>query len=544
MNNYFRRKLRGIRATHTSVPTDEAEILNSDVLSFETTSNKNLIDLQIYGNTTASTDNPTPESPSVVSSAGNKTENLLKFSGRTYQAMSGGATMKRTFNFDTYSNLTSDNVATANISNVIYDGQTIKFDTGSSGAGVGFPTILRAGTAYTVAAVVSNSAAGAYAQVRASFYAADGSWISDQRGTSQINGTSLKSFTVPSNAVTTVIHIARYGSTSGTITASNIMLVEGTYTSSTMPAYEPYGYKIPILLSGKNLFDISAYTFTEYKYIKYTDGAYNTASRALYATSDYIPIKPNTTYTLSGVDTSGVQTAGYAIYDSSKAYITGGGANSSAAQTFTTGATAAYLRFTSWSLSAIQLEIGSTATTYEPYHASTAYTVYLDEPLRKNGDNADYISLKDAKVYRNNAEYSYKGDENILIFDNNKGFRYTIGNQKEGKALDGFCNRYKNYKAVGDSTASQRVIFGASDSDTQMYVRKFNTDTSDTTVEDMQTALTNWYNGGNPLSVVYPTETQTAQTITFPSIATVNGTNIIKIGTAVMPTKIKAVFYK
>lgn len=60
----------------------------------------------------------------------------------------------------------------------------------------------------------------------------------------------------------------------------------------------------------------------------------------------------------------------------------------------------------------VQIEEGSTATEYEPYHKydipitvagtrSETTHIYLDEPLRKIGDYADYIDFKNQKVFRN-----------------------------------------------------------------------------------------------------------------------------------------------
>jgi len=49
----------------------------------------------------------------------------------------------------------------------------------------------------------------------------------------------------------------------------------------------------------------------------------------------------------------------------------------------------------------IQLEEGEVVTDYEPYQEPIIIDVYLDEPLRKVNDNADYIDLINGKVVRN-----------------------------------------------------------------------------------------------------------------------------------------------
>lgn len=47
-----------------------------------------------------------------------------------------------------------------------------------------------------------------------------------------------------------------------------------------------------------------------------------------------------------------------------------------------------------------QLELGSSATTYEPYQAPITKHIYLDEPLRKVGDYADYVDYENQRVVR------------------------------------------------------------------------------------------------------------------------------------------------
>ena len=52
-------------------------------------------------------------------------------------------------------------------------------------------------------------------------------------------------------------------------------------------------------------------------------------------------------------------------------------------------------------LSNIQIEVGDTATAYEPYFEPMTTSIYLDEPLRKVGTYADYIDFENKKVVRN-----------------------------------------------------------------------------------------------------------------------------------------------
>lgn len=51
----------------------------------------------------------------------------------------------------------------------------------------------------------------------------------------------------------------------------------------------------------------------------------------------------------------------------------------------------------------IQFELGTAKTSFEPYESKTEH-IYLDEPLRKTGDYADYIDFENKKVIRQTDE--------------------------------------------------------------------------------------------------------------------------------------------
>ena len=57
-----------------------------------------------------------------------------------------------------------------------------------------------------------------------------------------------------------------------------------------------------------------------------------------------------------------------------------------------------------------QLELGTTATPYEPYQAPITKHIYLDEPLRKVGDYADYVDWGNQVVVRNILKFTLNGD--------------------------------------------------------------------------------------------------------------------------------------
>ena len=114
-------------------------------------------------------------------------------------------------------------------------------------------------------------------------------------------------------------------------------------------------------IKGKNLFDKS--TTTEGKYVNMGNGILS--SNTNFSASDFIEVKPNTTYTISGTQQQ------YALYDGSKTFTRGIGSE----RTFTSSETEAYVRISllTEELNSVQVELGSIATSYEDY-----ITYYLD----------------------------------------------------------------------------------------------------------------------------------------------------------------------
>ena len=50
-------------------------------------------------------------------------------------------------------------------------------------------------------------------------------------------------------------------------------------------------------------------------------------------------------------------------------------------------------------IASVQIEKGSTATPYEPYHAPITTPVYLPEPIKIVGDEAEYIDYAEQKQH-------------------------------------------------------------------------------------------------------------------------------------------------
>lgn len=188
-----------------------------------------------------------------------------------------------------------------------------------------------------------------------------------------------RTITLPQNG-----YILIYAEKIKDYTVSNVMLNSG----STALPYEPYGYKIPVVTRGKNLFDKTAVRYevaignvlVDYpgsaifiipaiKGIKnYTlkiksDVDINVIRLAFYDKPIPVPGEKvnNTKETLNSknpiVTSSNVNNLPYIVAQISGAFVD------------------------SYGLDTVQLEIGDTATPYEPYHEPITTPIYLPTPL-------------------------------------------------------------------------------------------------------------------------------------------------------------------
>lgn len=167
-----------------------------------------------------------------------------------------------------------------------------------------------------------------------------------------------------------------------------------------------------VKICGKNLFDKNSIS------TGYLNADGTLSSDQAYKTSDFIAVKPNTayykTYTASP-RTKYYNSTRQPLNTTTYQDISIGGA----AGTFTTPANAAYVRFSfpvaGINLDTTQLELGSTATTYEPYQGQS-YTISLGSlELCKIGTYQDYIYKSGGKWYKHKAIKK-------SVFDQNSGW--------------------------------------------------------------------------------------------------------------------------
>jgi hypothetical protein len=178
---------------------------------------------------------------------------------------------------------------------------------------------------------------------------------------------------------------------------------------------------------GKNLFDETATPWGEK--VAFNDAGEKVRWTGYVGIADYQPVVSNTTYAFSNSLDKAIY-YGLVFYDADKNKISFVTAST---RTFTTPANCAYIRFAIQSSTAptwTQLELGSTATTYAPYHATT-YPISLgDIELCKLGTYQDYI-YKDGenwKVHKAIDKHIFDGSESFSLDDTYEGiyqFRWS-----------------------------------------------------------------------------------------------------------------------
>lgn len=177
-------------------------------------------------------------------------------------------------------------------------------------------------------------------------------------------------------------------------------------------------YEIPVVSCGKNLFNISQNL--ELGSLNSTDGMTSLSDRSNNlnkntngfsvnvispyggVVSDFIRIKPNTTYTFSGTKNGDfAEQTNLCYFDNNKNSIASGWTDKGWRKSFTTPSNACYLKIGWWlyapntiSYSDIQLEEGTQATPYEPYQEHKL-TILSPVQLEKVGDVRDRIIEKD-----------------------------------------------------------------------------------------------------------------------------------------------------
>lgn len=229
------------------------------------------------------------------------------------------------------------------------------------------------------------------------------------------NNQSSYTFTTPENCTKLLFRFGKEVTNIGdTFTISNVMLNAG----STPLPYEPYGYKVPVTVEGKNLFDENAEVTN--KYVGSNGEEANSSNGDMLIVNE-IAVKPDTTYTFSwqrivlGTNNNPPYIR-VSSYDSNNNFLvrdliqTNNYPNKVCSITTPNSTAFLDIRVDDISsergqgLEGLMLNVGSTPLPYEPYHTPVTTPIYLPEPIKMVGSEAEYIDYAEQKMHRIGAD--------------------------------------------------------------------------------------------------------------------------------------------
>lgn len=323
--------------------------------------------------------------------------------------------------------------------------------------------------------------------------------------------------------------------------------------------YEPYGYKIPITVSGKN---IANFSIVSNQYNVKTEKIAPNIFKVTKSNNDAVAygqietyLEIGKTYTLFRMSESEKPIGNIPAW---KEYNAGGVYNYMTPTYFTFTATqekfilglypnqSADLKGLEATFTFMLVEGSYTSTTfpdYEPYHESISTNIYLDEPLRKVGDYADYIDFENGKVIRQVLEESFDGSESWYLWETalNNHVKYALGNVTpilngggDIKVLSNMFMHSTTYEKDTMNAYRFPDIRGwiAATVDVETFPN----------VEDFKNFLSTQSNVNKPLKVYFAMPKKETP-LTLPIIPTFKGTSIISVDTTIQPSNAEIEYY-
>jgi len=281
-----------------------------------------------------------------------------------------------------------------------------------------------------------------------------------------------------------------------------------------------------------------------------------------WATTDYIRVE-GYSFTLSRLPYA--TNPSICAYDSEKNFITGVAYDTKESVIISSEQLISYIRvsykITDPNFPFMQLEQGDVATEYEPYGKykipvkinGEITNIYLDEPLRKVGDVADYIDFKTGKVVRNIYNKTVTGNESIEYSTRSISF---IAIKPKAALNSSVVQCLSNYYAAKDWETLWRNGYGTNASNIQgiaisgEFIRvvdmlnypNANTDANHAVLFKAWAA--EQYQNGTPLIINYVLEDPIEELIDLPDIRTMEGGTTFEVLTTVPPSQIMVKYHK
>lgn len=255
-----------------------------------------------------------------------------------------------------------------------------------------------------------------------------------------------------------------------------------------------------------------------------------------------VPCKPNTTYTLTYTGGNRCFIGGFTNdvpleSDSAIAcdfVIFSGSVSSASPKTFTTPANCYYVccglaNSAGGEVTDIQLELGSTATAYEPYFNGGSATA---EMLLKVGDYQDVQSVLDGSVNRQLGVFVLTGKENGWFYASNQKIYYcTALIYKRDDNYKPICTHYSGdiYSKITDLTIDNTVFTSYLSNAAGVFAFRDLRYSNTNQMAAWKQYLADQYNAGTPVIAVYPLATATTESVTAQPLTIQEGTNIVEI---------------
>lgn len=354
-----------------------------------------------------------------------------------------------------------------------------------------------------------------------------------------------------------------------------VAIYKGSYTADTLPAYEPYGYKVSGRVDGLNLLDVSGEVSTFEAGATWTinnDGSITVSGTPTDYSSVSFPrikAKPNTIYTLStNIEIPNV--VGVIIfYDADNTMIAAStGTNSSSmfqavSPEGTTSVAASFKRninnvaipeTTFYPMLVQGAYTAETMPPYEPYQPPQDFAVYLPEQIAKVGDVADEVVVdmerKTAELRKNvgsvvvsdrlaSSATGSKGDD-IALFYKLFPDRFIANSETVSVMSDKLVGlSLSDYK---NSSSKDMLSLAGNNTTTAVFMKLSKTDIGGDTAESANTWIAD-----NRITVYYVLATPVTTDITslqqWDAMPQVSGTVTLTLSAEVDPSGAEAVYY-
>lgn len=310
--------------------------------------------------------------------------------------------------------------------------------------------------------------------------------------------------------------IVSYLSNSCDIIVSKVKLEKGKVATP----YSKYGQgSVKVTKCNKNLFDKDNITLSEKSYNLDDNG--ELISQGSWRVVNYIKVKPNTTYTLSGVMIPNKWTHRISEYDAQLVHTKQNQKTFDGFHTFTTSSTTKYIRFNlisgnngfDYDLSSIQLEENKKKTTLEQ-HEEQSYIMPVQQEMLQ-GDYFDFDNEKEVhvwgkKILDGTELWNKSGNKYPTFYFSPCDISSKFAVPENAKGL---CNYFKQ---IGSIWGQDVMAFDIANITTTHSDFRFclGSNSTITTLEEWKNKLSEMYNSGQPLVLYLQLRTPIRQKFT------------------------------